>query len=228
MGFSFTSATHPRHSSRTLFTAHASRTHVKAPQTDLHVKPDNSSGSTHDSPSEKPLRTKTTFQPKTAPKKHRRHQAVRGPPKPSTSQLSSMPIQSENRDQGPKGSIESQARIHLDARSHSRSPESIRSDSVAQCHWHRSHRGSATIGLGSRSLGIGIGSPPEHRGRASASYFYRVVYKCRLQGVISGIGSGFDSNPFWLPLKFISVSTQIHLGFYTNGFERHVKWGRDG
>lgn len=57
-----------RHPSRTLFTAHASKTHVKAPQTDLHAKPDNSSGLTHDSPSERPLRIKTTFQPKQAPK----------------------------------------------------------------------------------------------------------------------------------------------------------------
>ena len=68
MGFSFTPSTHLRHSSHTLFTAHASRTHVKALQTDLHAKPDNSSGPAHDSPSERPLRTKDTFQPKTAPK----------------------------------------------------------------------------------------------------------------------------------------------------------------
>lgn len=106
MGFFITSVTHPRHSSPTLFTAHTSRTHVKALQTDLHAKPDNSSGPTHDSPSERPLRTKVTFQLKTAPKKHREHQAVRRPPKPSTSRLSSMPIQPESRDQGPKGSIE--------------------------------------------------------------------------------------------------------------------------
>lgn len=59
---------HSRHSSHTLSTTHASRTHVKAPQTDLHVKPDNSSGLTHDSPSEKPLRTKETFQHQKAPK----------------------------------------------------------------------------------------------------------------------------------------------------------------
>ena len=57
-----------RHSSRTLFTAHHSRTHVKAPQTDFPVKPDNSSGLTQDSPSERHLRTKVTFRPKTAPK----------------------------------------------------------------------------------------------------------------------------------------------------------------
>lgn len=65
MGFYFVSSTH---FSRTLFTAHASRTHVKASQTDFPVKHDNSSGSTYDSTSETPLRTKETFQPKTAPK----------------------------------------------------------------------------------------------------------------------------------------------------------------
>lgn len=42
-----------RHPFRTLSTAHASRTHVKAPQTDFHAKLDNSSGLTHDSPSER-------------------------------------------------------------------------------------------------------------------------------------------------------------------------------
>lgn len=92
--------------SLTLFTARASRTHVKAPQTDFPVKPDNLSGSTHDSPSEKPLRTKVMFQTKTAPKKHREHQTARRAPKPSTDQLLSLPIQFWNRDQGPKGSIE--------------------------------------------------------------------------------------------------------------------------
>lgn len=65
MGFFITSSTH---SSNTLPAAHTSRTHVKAPQTDLHAKPDNSSGLTHDSPSEGLLRTKATFQPKTAQK----------------------------------------------------------------------------------------------------------------------------------------------------------------
>lgn len=46
-----------------LSTAYAYRTHVKAPQTDFHPKPDNSSGPTHDSPLETPLRKKETFQP---------------------------------------------------------------------------------------------------------------------------------------------------------------------
>lgn len=63
------SPTRSWYSFHTLSTAHASRTHVKAPQTDFPVKPDNSSGPTHDNPSERPLRKKVTFQPKQAPKK---------------------------------------------------------------------------------------------------------------------------------------------------------------
>lgn len=63
-GFFITSSTHSRHSSHTVSTAHASRTHVKPPQTDFLVKPDNSLGPTHDSPSESPLRTKATSNPK--------------------------------------------------------------------------------------------------------------------------------------------------------------------
>lgn len=119
------------HSSHTLSTAHAFRTHVKAPQTDFHVKPDNSSESTHDSPSERPLRTKVTFQPKTAPKKHREHQDVRGPPKPSTNQLSSMPHSDRESRPRPVGQHRDQDVIHLDAQSHGRSFESIRSDPMA-------------------------------------------------------------------------------------------------
>lgn len=125
MGFSFTSVTHPQHSSRTLFTALASRTHVKAPQTDFPAKPDNSSGSTYDSPSERPLRTKTTFQQKTAPKRHRGRQAVRGTPKPSTSQLSSMPHSGRESRPRPVGQHRDQDAIHLDAQSHGESKRSI-------------------------------------------------------------------------------------------------------
>lgn len=51
-----------------LFTAHASVTHVKATQTGFHIKPDNLLGSTHDSPSERPLRKEVTFQHQKAPK----------------------------------------------------------------------------------------------------------------------------------------------------------------
>lgn len=62
------SSAHFRHSSHTLSTAYASRTHVKALQTDFHAKPNNSSGSTYDSPPESLLRTKATFQHQKAPK----------------------------------------------------------------------------------------------------------------------------------------------------------------
>ena len=61
MGFSFYvihAFTHPSH---TLSTTYTSRTHVKAPQTDFHIKPDNSSGPTNDNPPKKPLRMKVTF-----------------------------------------------------------------------------------------------------------------------------------------------------------------------
>lgn len=106
IGFSFTPSTYPQHPSRTLFPSHASRTHVKAPQADFPTKPDNSLGSTRDSPSERPSRKKRRSSQGRAPKRHRGLRAVRGPPKPSHDQLSSMLIQSESRDQGPKGSIE--------------------------------------------------------------------------------------------------------------------------
>lgn len=125
MGFFLRHPRIPWHSSLTLFASHASRTHVKAPQTDLHAKPDNSSGSTHDSPSERPSRTKVTLQPKTAPKKHREHQAVRRPPKPSPDQLSSMPFASRESRPRPVGQHQNQDGIHLDAQSHGRSLGSI-------------------------------------------------------------------------------------------------------
>lgn len=161
-----------RHPSRTLFTAHPSRTHVKAPQTDLHAKPDNSSGLTRDSPSERHSRTKVTFQPKTAPKKHRGHQAVSGPPKPSTSQLPSMPHSDRESRPRPVGQHRDQDVIHLDAQAMEEA-----SEASGQIHGstpqYRSHRGSASIGLGSQSLWIGIGSPPDRDTAPSGepSYF---------------------------------------------------------
>jgi len=85
---------YPRYSSHTLSTSHASRTHVKASQTDFHVKPYNSSGLTYDSPSERPLRTKVTFQPKQAPKSSEEshtHRIVREPTKPSERPTPSLP-----------------------------------------------------------------------------------------------------------------------------------------
>lgn len=124
MGLSFTSSTHSRHPYLTLFTAHASRTHVKAIQTDFPVKHDNSSGLTHDSPAERLLRTKVTFQPKTAPKKasrttsrERRPQARHGP---------TPPLAHSGREPGPRpgGQHRNQDVIHLDAQSHGKSMES--------------------------------------------------------------------------------------------------------
>lgn len=173
MGF-FMSATHLRHFSLTLSTAHVSRTHVKAPQTDLHVKPDNSSGSTHDSPSERPLRKKVTFQHKTAPKKHRERQAVRGPPKPSTDQLSSPHLSDREPGPRPEGQHRDQDGIHLDA------PEPWEELRRHQVRLHGSYRsghlslrGSASIGLGSQSLWVGVGSPPNRDTAPSGepSYF---------------------------------------------------------
>lgn len=70
----------------TFFTVHASRTHVKALQPDLHVKPDNSSGPTHDSPlegtftheSDVPTQNSTEKASRT-PSRERRPQARHGP-----------------------------------------------------------------------------------------------------------------------------------------------------
>lgn len=135
-----------------LFTAHASRTHVKAPQTDFPVKHDNSSDLTHDSPSETRLRTKVTFQPKTAPKSIENTKPQEG--HPSQASINSHPctFQARNRNQGPKGSIETKTVLLLDAQSHGRNFEDIRSDPMAPCLRHRSHRCSATIGLSSKPL----------------------------------------------------------------------------
>lgn len=106
MGFSFTSSTHPQNSSPPLSTVHASRTHVKAPQTDFSVKPDNSSGPTHDSPQKSPLRTKVTFQPKTAPKSIENTKPQENHPSQARTNSPPCPNQIGYRDQGPKGSIE--------------------------------------------------------------------------------------------------------------------------
>lgn len=101
---------HSRYSFHTLSTAHASRTHVKAPQPDLHGKPDNSPGPAHERPSERPSRTKATFRHEKAPKSI---EESRGGTKwPETTQFRRGPTlppcssPSRNRDQGPNGSIE--------------------------------------------------------------------------------------------------------------------------
>lgn len=144
----------------TLFTAHASRTHVKAPQTDFHVKPDNSSGLTHDSTAEMPLRTKVTFQPKKAPKKHRERQAVRG--RPSQARINSSPCPFSPRT-GTKARRAASRPRRIPPRCPEpwKGPRGHRDDPMAPCLSHRSHRGSASIGLGSQSPWVGIGSPPE-------------------------------------------------------------------
>lgn len=134
---------HPRipwHFFRTLSTAHASRTHVTAPQTDLHVKPDNSSGPTHDSPSERPLRTKATPQPTQAPKSiEKRSREIAAQANHGPTPL----IAHSVRESGPRpeGQHRDQDGIHLDAQSHGRSFEDIGSDSMAPCLSHRSLQG---------------------------------------------------------------------------------------
>lgn len=208
---------HPRHSSHTLFTAHASRTHVKVPQTDFPVKPDNSSGSTYDSPSERPLRTKVTFQPKTAPKSIEDTKQRDDHPNQARTDSSPCSVQTGNRDQGPKGSIETQTA----STSLLRAMEEA-SKTSGQIPWlHASALKSIEARLRSVQtpdpLGLGLARLRDTEAR-KRPYVYRGVYKCRLQGVTSGIGSGFRQNSFWHPLKFISVSTQIHLGFHSNGF----------
>lgn len=140
MGLSFAPSTHSRHSSHTLSTAHASRTHVKAPQTDFHIKPDNSSGLTHDSPSERPLRTKVTFQPRQAPKSSEESHASPNRERTDQAKHGPTPLHAlTSREPGPRpeGQHRTQDRILLLAQSHGRSIESIRSDSMARHCRHR-------------------------------------------------------------------------------------------
>lgn len=89
-----------------LSTAYASRTHVKASQTDFHVKPDNSSGLTHDSPSKRPLRTKTTFQPKKAAKSIEDTKPWEDHPSQARTDFPPCLDQIGYQGQGPKGNIE--------------------------------------------------------------------------------------------------------------------------
>lgn len=115
---------------RTLFTAHASRTHVKAHQTDFPVKLDNSSGQTHDSPLERPLRTKVTFRHGKAPKRHRGHQAVREPP--SQARANSPPCSFRSGIGTKARRAASRPRRHPPPCSEPwQKPRSIRSDSMA-------------------------------------------------------------------------------------------------
>lgn len=114
----------------TLSTAHAPETHVKAPQTDFPGKPDNSSGPTHDSPLERPLRTKVTFRHGKAPKRHRGHQAVREPP--SQARTNSPPCSFRSGIGTKARRAASRPRRHPPPCSEPwRKPRSIRSDSMA-------------------------------------------------------------------------------------------------
>lgn len=108
VGFSFYVS--PWDFSPPLFTTHALITHVKAPQTDFHIKPDNSSVPTYDSPSERPLRKKATFQHRKAPKKHRgKHGNTKqrdDHPSQARTNYSQCSFRSRDRSPGPKGRIE--------------------------------------------------------------------------------------------------------------------------
>lgn len=152
---------HPRRSSHTLFTAHVSRTHVKAPQTDLHIKPDNSSGFTHDNPKKSPLRTKVTFQPKQAPKSIKNTKPQENHPSQTRTNFSPCFPQTGNRDQGPKGVIGTKpSSTSMPGATEGLRKHQVRSrGSMTQ---PRSHRGSASIDQDSRPLGVGLVPITEH------------------------------------------------------------------
>lgn len=131
-----------------LSTTHAPVAHVKAPQTDFPVKPDNSSGPTHDSPSERPLRTKATFQHEKAPKKASR-KATEGPRGERTTQAGKGPT-TLNAPSGP-GTGTKARRAASKPRRHPppcsepwKKLRSIRSDTMAPCHAPRSLQGLAS------------------------------------------------------------------------------------
>ena len=165
-------STHPRHSSPTLFTAHASRTHVKGPQTDFPVKHDNLSGPTHDSLSETPLRTKVTFQQKSTEK------ALRTQSRERTTQARHGPTHLHALAQSgiwlrPEGQHRTQDGLPLDSQSHGRSFEAS-----GQTPWlhsttpkppRLSHDRSQL-----QSLWIGVGSPPERNAGPSGSRVTRL------------------------------------------------------
>lgn len=146
------SAVVPRHSSHTLSTAHASRTHVKAPQTDFPVKPDNSLGPTHGSPSKRPSRTKVTFQ-------HKKHRKASRPPSSETPAQAkhgpTPPHAPPGRRSGPRpeGQRRDQAYGILNAQSHGRSFEDIRSVPMAPLRTYRSLQGLVS-GIGFRDLSL--------------------------------------------------------------------------
>ena len=173
MGFSFTSFTCSMAFPHSLFTVHASRTHVKAPQTDFPVKPDNSSRLTQDSQSKRPLRKKATFQSKTSAEKHGEHQAARDPPKPSTDQLCSMLPSSRESEPRPEGQHRDQDDIHLDAQSHGKSFEASGQDPWLHAVMTKpsrlgSHRSRLPIPW------VGIASPPDSDRLPAGAVLFRV------------------------------------------------------
>ena len=149
------------HSFRTLSTAHASRTHVKAPQTDFPVKHDNSSGHTHNSLSERPLRTKVTFRYK----KHRKsmEDANQREDHPNQARTNSPPCSIQSGIATKARRATSKPRRHP-----SPCPKPWKEHRRHQVRFHGSYRsghlslqGLASIGLGSRPLGLGLGLAPD-------------------------------------------------------------------
>lgn len=137
VGFSFTSSTYFRHSSHTLFTAHAFRTHVKASQTDLHAKPD----IRQDLPTIARQKGINARKRRSSIKQHRK--ASRTPSRERSTQAKHEPTllhaSFRSRIETKTRRAASRPRRHPPrCLSHGRSLEGIRSDSMAPCHCHRS------------------------------------------------------------------------------------------
>lgn len=142
----------PQRPSPTLFTAHASRTHIKADQTDFPVKPDNSSGPTHDSPSERPSRAKVTFRHQKAPKSIEDTKQREDHPSQAWTDSSPCSIRSGT---GAKARRAASKPSPYPPRCSAswKKLKGIGSYSMTPCHAHRSHRSPTSIGSGSRSSG---------------------------------------------------------------------------
>lgn len=126
-----------------------------------------------------------------------------------------MPIQSENRDQGPKGSIETKT-------SSTSMPKAMEEASKAsgQIPWLHSAvpKPSRPSHDRSRLQAFRSGlAPLRDTGARKRPYVYRCVYKCRLQ-------RGYIWYRFVFRHKFILVLTQIHLVFHSNSFVFFHKW----
>lgn len=150
----------PRHSSPTLSTAHAPVTHVKASQTVFPVKPDNSSGPTHGSPSERPLRTKATFRHGKLRKKHRGKawERQRREDHPSRAKPNHPPCPFRHEVEAKARRAASKPRRHPSPCS---KPWAKASKDQVSPHGfyrsgHLSHRSQASTGPGSHSLRLGL------------------------------------------------------------------------